>query len=165
MGMFKMFKNMGGNIPGGNFLGGNFPGGSLMGGDFPGGSFPDTLEGTRVKNVDIVPLKITSPIKTIVTEAICTPKICSNVLNQDVKTVSSNYEHLRELADSSPETTKCIDVLMGADYYILVLQEKLKGEKIKNHLQPIYSKYRNLYRKFMLPLDYVWLLSTTFCFN
>ena len=30
-----MFKNMGGNIPGGNFLGGNFPGGSLMGGNFP----------------------------------------------------------------------------------------------------------------------------------
>ena len=74
MGMFKMFKNMGGNIPGWNFLGGNFPGWSLMGGDFPGGSFPDTLEDTRVKNVDIVPLKITSPIKTIITEAICTPK-------------------------------------------------------------------------------------------
>ena len=35
-----MFKNMGGNIPGGNFLGGNFPGGSLMGGNFPGGDFP-----------------------------------------------------------------------------------------------------------------------------
>ena len=39
-----MFKNMGGNIPGGNFLGGNFPGGSLMGRNFPAGSFPDTLE-------------------------------------------------------------------------------------------------------------------------
>ena len=39
-----MFKNMGGNIPGGNFLGGNFPGGSLMGGNFPVGSFPDTIE-------------------------------------------------------------------------------------------------------------------------
>ena len=38
-----MFKNMGGNIPGGNFLGGNFPGGSLMGGNFPGGSLPDTI--------------------------------------------------------------------------------------------------------------------------
>ena len=37
-----MFKNMGWNIPGGNFLGGNFPGGSLMGGNFPGGGFPDT---------------------------------------------------------------------------------------------------------------------------
>ena len=42
-----MFKNMGGNIPGGKFLGGDFPGGkfprgSSMGGNFPGGSFPDT---------------------------------------------------------------------------------------------------------------------------
>ena len=42
-----MFKNMDGNIPGGNFLGWNFPGGnfpgwSLIGGNFPGGSFPDT---------------------------------------------------------------------------------------------------------------------------
>ena len=32
-------KNMGGNIPGGNFLGGNFPGGSLLGWNFPGGNF------------------------------------------------------------------------------------------------------------------------------
>ena len=39
-----MFKNVGGNIPGGNFLGGNFPGGSLMGGNFPSGSFPDTFQ-------------------------------------------------------------------------------------------------------------------------
>ena len=38
-----IFKNMGGNIPGGNFMGGNFPGGSLMGGNFPGGSFLDTI--------------------------------------------------------------------------------------------------------------------------
>ena len=37
-----MLKNMGGNIPGRNFLGGNFPGGSLMGGNFLIGSFPDT---------------------------------------------------------------------------------------------------------------------------
>ena len=41
-----MFKNMGGNIPGGNFLGGNFPGESLMGGNLPGRSFPDTLFNT-----------------------------------------------------------------------------------------------------------------------
>ena len=39
---WECFKNMGGNIPGGNFLGGNFPRGSLMCGNFPGGSFPDT---------------------------------------------------------------------------------------------------------------------------
>ena len=43
-----IFKNMGGNIPGGNFLGGNFPGGnfpggSLMAGNFPGGSISDTM--------------------------------------------------------------------------------------------------------------------------
>ena len=43
-----IFKNMGVNIPGGDFLGGNFPGGSLIGGNFPdrnfpGGSFPETL--------------------------------------------------------------------------------------------------------------------------
>ena len=37
-----MFKNMGGNIRGGNFLGRNFQGGSLMGDNFPDGSFPDT---------------------------------------------------------------------------------------------------------------------------
>ena len=42
----EMFKNMGGNISGGNFLGGNFPGGSLMGRNFPAESFPDTLENT-----------------------------------------------------------------------------------------------------------------------
>ena len=38
-----MFKNMGANIPGGNFLGGSFPGGSLLGGNFPGWSFPNTI--------------------------------------------------------------------------------------------------------------------------
>ena len=37
-----IFKNMGGNIPGGNFLGGNAPRGSLIGENFWGGSFPDT---------------------------------------------------------------------------------------------------------------------------
>ena len=34
-----IFKNMGGNIPGGNF-----PRGSLMGGNIPGGSFPGTKQ-------------------------------------------------------------------------------------------------------------------------
>ena len=38
-----MFKNIGGNIPGGSLMGGNFPRGSLMGENFPGGSFPDTV--------------------------------------------------------------------------------------------------------------------------
>ena len=40
-------NEMGGNIPGGNFvvgnyMGGNFPGGSLMRGNFLGGNFPRT---------------------------------------------------------------------------------------------------------------------------
>ena len=35
-----IFKNIVGNIPGGNFLGGNSPEGSLIGGNFPGGNFP-----------------------------------------------------------------------------------------------------------------------------
>ena len=38
-----IFKNVGGNIPGGNFLGGNFPGGSLMAGNLQGGSISDTM--------------------------------------------------------------------------------------------------------------------------
>ena len=42
-----IFKNMGGNIPGGSFLGRNFSEVSLIGGhfpawNFPGGCFPDT---------------------------------------------------------------------------------------------------------------------------
>ena len=88
-------------------------------------------EDTCVKTVDTVPLKITSPIKTIVTEAICMPAICSNILNEDVKTVPSNYEDLKwmELADSSRETTKCIDVLMGVDYYYSCITAEVKRGK------------------------------------
>ena len=37
-----IFKNMSGNIPGGNFPGVNSSGWSLIGGNLPGGSFLDT---------------------------------------------------------------------------------------------------------------------------
>ena len=47
-------------------------------------------EDSRIKDVDTGPLKVTSSIKTNVIEAICTPTICSNILNEDLKTVSSN---------------------------------------------------------------------------
>ena len=47
-------------------------------------------ENTCVKTVDIVPLKLLSSCKEIMVEALCTPTICSNVLNQDVKTVSNS---------------------------------------------------------------------------
>ena len=89
-------------------------------------------EDTRIKNVDIEPLKISSPIKTIVIEAICAPTVCSKVLNQDVKIVSSNYEHLKwiELADSSPETTKCIDVYAHYLSHRAVVEKNRETTKI-----------------------------------
>ena len=51
--------------------------------------------------------------------------ICSNVLNQDVKTVPNHYEHLKnlQLADFSNESIKCIDVLIGIDYSSCILGE------------------------------------------
>ena len=46
-----MFKNISGNIPGGNFLGGNFPGGeSLLGGSFPGVIFLILMKTNEVSN-------------------------------------------------------------------------------------------------------------------
>ena len=76
-------------------------------------------------------MKIVNPIKIIAIEAICTPTICSNVLNQDVKTVSSNYKHLKriELTGSSPGTTKCIDVLIGVDFYYCCITGEVKRGK------------------------------------
>ena len=38
-----MFKNMDGNIPGGNLLVENFPGGNFPEGSLMSGSFPDTI--------------------------------------------------------------------------------------------------------------------------
>ena len=76
-------------------------------------------------------MKIVNPIKIIAIEAICTPTICSNVLNQDVKTVSSNYKHLKriELTGSSPGTTKYIDVLIGVDFYYCCITGEVKRGK------------------------------------
>ena len=42
-------------------------------------------EDTCLKTVDVVPLKLLSSSKKIVLEPLCTPTICSNVLNQDLK--------------------------------------------------------------------------------
>ena len=76
-------------------------------------------EDTCLKTVDVVPLKLLSSSKEIVVEALCTPTICSNVLNQEVKTVSNHYEHFKNLrlADFSNEINKCINVFIGVDYY------------------------------------------------
>ena len=48
-------------------------------------------EDTCPKTVDVVLLKLLSSSKEIVVEALYTPTNCSNVLNQDVKTVSNHY--------------------------------------------------------------------------
>ena len=66
------------------------------------------IEDTSLKTVDLVPLKFLS-----------TPTISPNVLNLDVKSVSQHYEHLKnwQLADFLGESNKCIDVLIGVDYY------------------------------------------------
>ena len=88
-------------------------------------------EDTCLKTVDVVPLKLLSSSKEIVVEALCTPAICSNVLNQDVKTVSNHYEHLKnlQLADFSNESSKCIDVLISVDYYYsCILGETKRGK-------------------------------------
>ena len=46
-----IFKNMGGNIPGGNYLDGNFPGGNSPGRSFIGGNFPDESFPVTGKNI------------------------------------------------------------------------------------------------------------------
>ena len=52
---------------------------------------------SKCKNVDIVPLNVITSNKTITIEAICTPDICNPLTNQNVKAVSTNYNHLKNL--------------------------------------------------------------------
>ena len=72
-----------------------------------------------IETVDIVPLKLLSPSKTIVIEAISTSFICSEILNQNVSSASLQYEHFKNLhlADYSHENSKHIDILIGIDHY------------------------------------------------
>ena len=88
-------------------------------------------EDTCLKTVDVVRLRFLSSSKEIVVEALCTPTICSNVLNQDVNIVSNHYEHLKQLqlADFSNESKKCIDVLTGVDYYYWCILAETKWGK------------------------------------
>ena len=62
----------------------------------------------------MVQLKVLSPSKSVIIEAICTPFICSDILSQNVHSVDSQYEHLQNLtlADSSPDGIKRIDILV-----------------------------------------------------
>ena len=76
---------------------------------------------SKCKRVDIVPLNVITSNKTITIEAICTPDICDPLTNQNVKAVSTNYNHLKnlKLADSSNTGTKSINILIDLDYYYL----------------------------------------------
>ena len=83
---------------------------------------------TTIKTVDIVQLKVLSPSKSVVIEAICTPFICSDILSQKVHSVASQYEHFQNLtlADSSQDRDKRIDILVGADYYCSCIGGEIK---------------------------------------
>ena len=76
---------------------------------------------SKCKRVDIVPLNVITSNKTITIEAICTPDICDPLTNQNVKAVSTNCNHLKnlKLADSSNTGTKSINILIDLDYYYL----------------------------------------------
>ena len=81
-----------------------------------------------VKSVDIVPLKLFGNSKTVIIEAISTPFICSDILNQNVKSVSSHYKHLQnlQLADNSGDQNKHVSILIGMDYYFSFMNGEVK---------------------------------------
>ena len=83
--------------------------------------------GTRI-TVDTVQLKVLSPSKSVVMEAIYTPFICSDILSQNVYSVASQYEHLQNLtlADSSRDGNKRTDILVGVDYYYSCVGSEIK---------------------------------------
>ena len=86
---------------------------------------------SKCKNVDIVPLNVITSNITITIEAICTPDVCDPLTNQNVKAVSTNYNHLKnlKLAASSNTDTKSINILIGLDYYYLfVTGDIIRGE-------------------------------------
>ena len=85
----------------------------------------------KCKSVDIVTLNVITSNKTITIEAICTSNICDPLANQNVKAVSTSYNHLKNLkfADSLNTGTKSINILKGLDYYSLfVTDDIIRGE-------------------------------------
>ena len=85
---------------------------------------------SKCKNVNIVPLNVITSNKTITIETICTPDICDPLTNQNVKAVSTNYNHVKnlKLADSLNADTENINILMGLYYYLFVTGNILRGE-------------------------------------
>ena len=82
-------------------------------------------------SVDIVPLKVVSGQKIVTIEAICTPVICADLLNQNIQHISTRYPHLTglKLAKTSKNLNKQIQILIGSDYcYSFIFGEVLKEE-------------------------------------
>ena len=81
-----------------------------------------------IKTVDIVQVKVLNPSKSVVIEAICKPFICSDILCQNIHSVSSQYDHSQNLtlADSSPDGNKRIDILAGVDSYYSCIGSEIK---------------------------------------
>ena len=82
-------------------------------------------------SVDIVPLKVVSSQKIVTIEAICTPVICDDLLNQNIQHISTRYPHLTglKLAKTSKNLNKQIQILIGSDYcYSFIFGEVLKEE-------------------------------------
>ena len=75
---------------------------------------------TLAKTVDIVNLKVKCENdNSINMEVISTPMICSELLNQNIQSAISNFDHLKHLrlADSSEKINKEVQILVGVDYY------------------------------------------------
>ena len=61
-------------------------------------------------------------------EAICTPIICADLINQNVPYVTSNYPHLKGLKLAT-NLDKRIDILIGSDYYYSIVSGEILKRK------------------------------------
>ena len=91
--------------------------------------------------MDIVALKIINAQEIVMIEAICTPIICADLINQNIPYATSNYPNLKGLqfVDSSTNLDKRIDILIGSDYYYSIgsgeiLKGKIEGPVAINSL-------------------------------
>lgn len=83
------------------------------------------------QTVDIVAVKVRKGAIERHIEAICMSAICSELMNQNVSYVSNKYPHFKdlELADSSENSVKNVQMLIGLDYYYaFISHEIIKGK-------------------------------------
>ena len=74
---------------------------------------------SKIQSIDVVPVKFILKDRVLEIECLSASFICAEILHQNVKQVSCTYSHLKNsvLADSSPKSTKNIDILIGAEHY------------------------------------------------